>query len=229
VGYVVSVKRSALLAALADDVLGVWEPGEFCRVAVDGVDGAGKTSLADELAAELKRRGRSTVRVSVDGFHNDRVVRYRKGRDSPDGFFRDSYDYERFVSLVVRPFSSAGSGIYTPAIFDVDEERQLPPMSVQAPPGSILIADGIFLHRDELAAMWSYSIWLDVPFEVSVPRGAHRSQGSVSPDPADPANRRYVEGQRLYIQQCSPRTRATVVVDNSDLDDPFFLSRAGSP
>jgi uridine kinase len=225
VGYVLAVKRSALLAALAEDVLAVRRPGEFCRVGVDGVDGAGKTSLADELAVELKRRRVSTVRVSVDGFHNPRATRYRKGRNSPDGFFRDSYDYERFLSLVLRPFSVGGSGIFTPAIFNVDEERRLAPVSVQAPPGSILVVDGIFLHRDDLAALWDYSIWLEVPFEVSIPRGAQRAPGSLSPDPAHPANRRYVEGQRLYIQECSPCTRATVVVDNSDLDNPFFRSR----
>jgi uridine kinase len=50
------------------------------RVAIDGVDGAGKTHLADELAALLQELGRTTIRASVDGFHNPQAVRYQKGR-----------------------------------------------------------------------------------------------------------------------------------------------------
>src|SRR5712691_8489252 len=65
------------------------------RVGVDGVDGAGKTHFADELAELLKASGRSAIRASVDGFHNPKAVRYRRGRGSPEGFFHDSYDYDQ--------------------------------------------------------------------------------------------------------------------------------------
>jgi uridine kinase len=46
-------------------------------------------------------------------------------------------------------------------------------------------------------------------------------------DPTDPANRRYVDGQRLYLAACAPRERATVVVDNTDLAAPKLLVSAG--
>jgi uridine kinase len=82
-----------------------------------------------------------------------------------------------------------------------------------------------FLHRDELVGLWDFSIWLEVPFGVSVPRGAARGYGFGSPDPEAPSNRRYVEGQRLYIESCDPRSRATIVVDNSDLARPGRLVR----
>jgi uridine kinase len=35
--------------------------------------------------------------------------------------------------------------------------------------------------------------------------------------------RRYVDGQRLYLQHCDPRSRASVVVDNSDPDEPRVI------
>jgi len=63
------------------------------RVAIDGVDGSGKTTLADELVEPLRRAGRDVIRASVDGFHNPRVVRYTRGPDSPEGYFLDSFDY----------------------------------------------------------------------------------------------------------------------------------------
>jgi len=65
---------------------------DVLRVGIDGVDGAGKTTFADELAAALAPFGRPVIRAGVDGFHHPRAVRYRRGRESPEGFFRDSYD-----------------------------------------------------------------------------------------------------------------------------------------
>jgi uridine kinase len=61
-------------------------------------------------------------------------------------------------------------------------------------------------------------VFLDVPFEVSIPRGAARGYGH--PDPGHPSNQRYVEGQRRYLAECDPRARATMVLDNTDLDRP---------
>lgn len=61
-------------------------------------------------------------------------------------------------------------------------------------------------------------VFLDVPFEVSVPRMARRD--GTPPDPGHPAQVRYVDGQRLYLRACDPRGRADVVVDNSDLEAP---------
>jgi hypothetical protein len=56
------------------------------------------------------------------------------------------------------------------------------------------------------------------PFEISIPRGASRGYGD--PDPSAPSNRRYVEGQRLYLERCHPERHATIVIDNSVLAEP---------
>jgi uridine kinase len=206
--------RAELLSAIAGEVL----DGRAGRVAVDGVDGAGKTHFADELAAELTARGAAVVRASVDGFHHPREVRHRRGRGSPEGFFRDAFDYPRLVALLLEPLGPGGSGRFVRAVHDVHAESPLPVVTETAQPGAILVLDGIFTHRDELAGFWDYSVWLEVPFAVSVPRGAARGYGD--PDPAAAANRRYIEGQRIYLAECDPRSRATTVVDNTDLARP---------
>jgi len=36
---------------------------------------------------------------------------------------------------------------------------------------------------------------------------------------------RYVAGQRLYLTQCEPALRATIVVDNTDTDGPTVQAR----
>jgi uridine kinase len=86
-----------------------------------------------------------------------------------------------------------------------------------------VIVDGIFLHRDELRSYWDYSVWLEVPFEISIPRGAARDHGFGDADSAAASHRRSVEGQRSYITECDPAHKATVVVDNQVLSDPSFV------
>jgi uridine kinase len=76
--------RTAVLERVAAAVLALPAVGTV-RVGIDGVDGAGKTTFADELREALTPSGRPVIRATVDGFHNPKTVRYRRGRSSPEG------------------------------------------------------------------------------------------------------------------------------------------------
>jgi hypothetical protein len=104
-------ERSCLLRRVAELV--PTSTGKDCvRVGIDGVDGSGKTVFADELADVLKIRGRGVVQISVDDFHNVSAVRYRRGRSSPEGFWLDSFNYERLRADVLEPLGPGGSRRY---------------------------------------------------------------------------------------------------------------------
>ena len=89
----VSEKHEALLDRLADTIA-TLHPDRRIRVAIDGVDGAGKTMLADVLAPLVVAKGREVIRACVDDFHYPRASTIPRRRYSPDGFFLDSYDYD---------------------------------------------------------------------------------------------------------------------------------------
>ncbi|MBX0326618.1 hypothetical protein K2Z83_02840 [Oscillochloris sp. ZM17-4] len=93
----------------------------------------------------------------------------------------------------------------------------------QAAPGDILVCDGIFLHRPELRDSWDLSVFLEVSVATSVGRCAVRD-GS-PPDPQDPGQRRYVEGQQIYLRSCQPERHATFVVNNDALDAPYVVAQ----
>ena len=142
----------------------------YVRVAVDGPDGSGKTVFAEELVAAVRDLGRPAVRISLDDFHNVRAIRYRQGRESPEGFWQDSYNYQRFQRDVLEPFGPQGSGRYRPAAHDLLSDAVLKPEPRTATPGTVLVVDGLFLHRDEIAAAWDLSVFLDVPFGTTAKR-----------------------------------------------------------
>jgi len=185
----VTPARRAVLERVARAVLEL-PAANILQVAIDGVDGAGKTMFADELAEVLSPSGRPLIRAGVDAFHHPKPVRYRLGRHSPEGFYRDSYDYTALCRLLLDPLGPGGSGRFRRAIFDVDADLTVESPEEQAAPGSILLFDGIFLHRPE-----------------------HPQQASL----------RYSEGQAMYLRQCRPAERASMLIDNDDLAGPFIV------
>lgn len=201
------------------------EPGSIVRIGIDSVDGVGKTVFADMLARTIEAQGRPVIRASVDDFHNTREHRYRRGRNSPEGFYLDSYNYGELRKVLLDPLGPGGSGVYCAAIFDHLANSPVPMLWSSAEPRSVLVCDGIFLHRPELRDAWDLSIFLDAPFGVTIPRGAGRGPGSGSADVGAPSNQRYIEGQRLYLRENEPQRLANVVIDYSDFANPVFIAR----
>jgi uridine kinase len=195
-------------------------------VGIDGVEGAGKTTFADDLAVVLRECGIEVIRISLDDYLNPQSVRYAQGRTSPKGFFEDSYDYPKFVEEVLEPLGCQGSGRYRTAAYDLESESPVKSPWQVAPDNAVVIIDGMFLHRSAFCTgggrkAWDLSVWLDVPFEESY-RRLHQRLG-FSENPHDPSNARYYEGQLMYIQMCDPASKADIVIENAaphaDLDD----------
>jgi uridine kinase len=128
------------------------------RVAVDGVDAAGKSTLANGLATCIRRFGRPVIRASIDGFHNPRSIRYQRGALSADGFC-DSFDLTAIVNTLLAPLGPGGTRVYRTAIFDYRKDASLNRRLLRAEHGSILLFDGIFLSRpgtQELLGLYNF-------------------------------------------------------------------------
>ena len=218
--------RCELLRALALRISRV-EASHPVRVAIDGVDGAGKTTLADELVEAVAERGQPVIRASVDDFHHPAARRYRAGRESAEGYFRDSFDLEALQARLLGPLGPSGNRCFRPRAFDYRTDSRVEPPVQHAAVDSVLLFDGVFLLRPELHGAFELVIFLTVPFEVSVARMVSRDGA-----PADAGGSggllhdRYVGGQRIYLRECSPCERADVVVDNRDWRSPRIVRGA---
>ena len=205
-----------MLEQLAESIAAV-RLDQPTRVAIDGVDGSGKTTLADELVEPIRRAGREVIRASVDGFHHPRAVRYTRGPDSPEGYFLDSFDYATLKRELLDPLGSERDASFRTAAFDYRVDRAVESPRRVAARNAVLLFDGVFLLRPELQASWDLTVWLDVPFEITVGRAVARDSrgGGDAAITRGKYEQRYVPGQRLYLTQCRPQERADIVVDNS--------------
>ena len=165
--------RAAALEQLAASIAAL-RLNHPTRVAIDGVDGSGKTTMADELVEPIRRAGREVIRASVDGFHNPRAVRYVRGPDSPEGYFLDSFDYTAVKRELLEPLGSEGGGKFRTAVFGYRTDRAVESPRRAARRDAVLLFDGVFLSRPELQGSWDLTVWLDVPFEVTVERAVAR-------------------------------------------------------
>jgi uridine kinase len=165
------------------------------------------------------------IRASIDDFHREAAARYRRGRDSPEGYFHDSFDLPTLRARLLDPLGPGGSLRFRSKAFDYRSDRPVEPPEGVALPDTILLFDGVFLQRPELSGCFELTIFLDVPFEVTVARMVARDGGP--PGVEDPGNRRYVSGQRIYLADCRPRERANLVVDNRDLQQPHLVRDDG--
>ncbi len=214
------MERRKLVGELARAVAAI-ELGHPVRVAVDGVSVAGKTVLADELAGPVSDLGRPVIRGSVDGFHNPREIRHRRGAGSPEGYYRDSFDYEAMRSAFLGPLGPGGDLRYRTALFDFRTNSTVESPVLAADPSSVVIVDGIFLLREELKGHWDFSIFVEAGFDTTLARAETRDVELFGSSEAvrERYLARYIPGERMYLDLDRPRERADVVVVNDDPTD----------
>ena len=228
---VTSEQRDHVLDAVVDCVLDL--PGDRVLVGVDGRSGAGKSTFADEVSARLAAVGRAVVRSTTDSFHRPRVDRLRRGPTSGKGYFLDSHQLDVIVGELLEPFARGADRVQTAAF---DEPSDTPHAAwAEVPEEAVLVFDGLFLLRDELAAHWSLTVFLD----ADARRDREWLDFLTTDMPAGPSERareldarlrrarwpRYRDGWQRYLDAADPAARADLVVDNNDVAAPLLAHR----
>lgn len=218
--------RAELIRGLAGRIAAIERPHPV-RVAIDGVDAAGKTTLADELGDAIRVGGRPVIRATVDRFANPAAVRRRRGVASAEGYFHDSFNYPALIESLLAPLGPGGSLMFRRESFDILKDVSIDAPAERAAPNAVLLLDGIFLHRDEMRGHFEFSIFVKASFDVTVARAETRDLENWGTREAVRARyeQRYVPGQRLYLESVDPERLATVVIDNNDPAAPFEVER----
>jgi uridine kinase len=211
------MSRAALVARLVE-FISARRAAQPLRVAIDGPDAAGKSTLAAELAAVLA----GAIVVSIDGFHRPSGVRRRRGSLSAEGYYEDAYDYDAVVESVLAPLGPGGSRRYRTAVFDLRTDAAVDRPELLAADGAVLLFEGVFLLRRRLRDHWDLSVFVDVSPDEALRRALVRDVDLFGdPDLIRERYRlRYQPAQRLYRADADPIAHADVVIDNDDPSRP---------
>ncbi|MDD0818513.1 hypothetical protein [Bacillus cereus] len=195
------------------------------KVGVSGITASGKTTFANELAEEIKKRGLPVTRASIDDFHNPRLIRYAQGKESAKGYYEDAHDYTAFKERLLKPLGPNGNLQYETISHNLITDIPVYNTPIFAQPNMVLIVDGTFLFKKDVAHLFDYKIFVDTDFELARKRGAKRETeafGSYKEAEKMFLNR-YHAACKMYIEEHNPKDCADVVFRNSDLAKPELI------
>ena len=218
--------RGDLLGRVAEAV-GAVANGHPTRVALDGVPAAGKTTLADELAVVLRDRGREVIRGTIEDFLTPRSLRYRRGEESAEGCYHDSFDFDALHRVLLDPLGPDGDRRFWHAVYDKVTDTALSEPVMTASADAVLLFDGVFLMRPELIDRWDLRIFVSAAFEKTLDRARTRDQSpSRSATEVERRyRRRYLPSQQFYFDTIRPTDHADIIVHNDDPQHPAWEAR----
>ncbi len=205
---------SISLEEVAGDIIARAGSAKRFLVAIAGPPGAGKSTLADNVAKALKARGESAEVLPMDGFHMDNAVLIEKGLLKRKGV-PESFDVRAFLDIV-RAVRAADQEVLVP-VFDRSREIAIASARIVSPDHRFIVVEGNYLLFSqgkwaELEGMFDYSVMLAPPMEVLEERLWARWKGY---DLDDEASRAKVYGNdlpngRLILENRRP---ADVTID----------------
>ena len=171
-------------------------------VAVDGLDGSGKSRFAVSLAAALSASGRPASLLHVDDFRRPTDF----SQLAPEA--EAALYYERYFD-----FAAVGEALSAWAEAEAD--------------GAVLILEGVMLLRAALPPGTPLIV-----LEVSAAEARRRilardqAKGRTPEEIAGRIDRRYFPAQARYRAACDPLGLADLVIDNEDWAHPRVVRRS---
>ncbi len=189
------------------------------RIAINGIEGTGKTVFAGKLTEYLNGRSIIAIQVSIDGFHFNKEARYKQGRDSGKGYYEDSYDAMAFVEKVLKS-SQFVIPHYTKATHDLETDEYLELEVTEIDKDTVLITDGAYLFKPSYKEYWDLKVYLKTSFEIAMGRGIERDENSLGGFKLakEMYESRYHEASRIYLTENNPEDVADIIIDNSDFN-----------
>ncbi|MBB4567442.1 nucleoside triphosphate hydrolase [Rhizobium leucaenae] len=170
---------SSVLEGIADEIIGRAAGAKRFLVAIAGPPGAGKSTLADNMAKALIAKGESAEVLPMDGFHMDNAVLIEKGLLKRKGV-PESFDVRAFLDIV-KAVRAADQEVLVP-VFDRSREIAIASARIVSPDHRFIVIEGNYLLFNqgkwaELEGMFDYSIMLAPPMEVLEQRLWERWRG----------------------------------------------------
>jgi HAD superfamily hydrolase (TIGR01549 family) len=182
---------------------------------ISGIDGSGKTVFTEALARYLNESNRKVQVIRLDDFHNPREVRYA-GEDQGDNYYNRSFNTRKIIDKLLVPARRQGKHNERLTLLDLNTDKFEVEKEFSFDGDTIVLFEGVFLFREELAPYIDYKIFLDIPFEESKKRAKGRDPEAI----IKKYDEKYLPAQAKYLEEYPPGKVADIVIDNTDREYP---------
>ncbi|EJV65142.1 MULTISPECIES: uridine kinase family protein [Bacillus] len=171
-------------------------------IGIDGCGGAGKSTLANKIKSKF-----STVTiVHMDDFYlpssqiiNEHPMNKSIGAD---------FDWKRLLQEVLDPISNGIEGCYKRYDWETDSLAE----THTVPAIGIVIIEGVYAARQELAEMYDLKIWVNCPRETRIKRGIARDGETAR----DMWENNWMVAEDMYVESHKPHEFADFIIDGTN-------------
>lgn len=195
-------------------------------VAIDGLSGAGKTTLTKEIKRELNNQN---VEVSI--FHiDDHIVesseRYKTGYEEWYEYYYLQWDIELLKKRLFEKLHNDFNNIRLPFYNNSADRNVMKQISVES--DCIVLIEGIFLQRKEWKEFFDLTIFIECPSELRYDRALNRDLyiGDYQERLAK-YKRRYWPGEDHYLTTENPVVNADIVFNPNNFNGGAGEERGG--
>ncbi|WP_144510808.1 AAA family ATPase [Bacillus sp. FJAT-22090] len=180
-------------------------------VGIDGLSGAGKTTITETITKELTAEGYKVVVIHIDDLIVEQAKRYSTGH--PEWY---EYYYLQWDALDIKEnlFEAVHQKLDQLHLKYYDKERdQRYWKDINLAQCNIILIEGIFLQRIEWSAFFDCMIYLDCPKEMRYERVLLRDTyiGDMN-ERLKKYERRYWMGEDYYVKERNPIQNSDMVV-----------------
>ena len=189
-------------------------------VGINGIDTSGKTMFTEALAEYLTAANRKVQVINLDDFHNPREVRYAADNPAKDYYHR-SFNIQSIIEKLLEPARNKREHSVILKLLDLYTDKFAIDREYSFSPDTIVLFEGVFLFRKELADYINLKVFLEIPFEESKRRASARDPEAV----LEKYDTKYLPAQAEYLKKYPPDDVADIIIDNTNWEYPRVKSR----
>jgi hypothetical protein len=212
-----------LVDVAVDQAADARAAGHGLRLGIDAPVTQDGRALADAVAEALAGRGLPVARVRQDGFLRPRSLRLELGADDPDAAFERWYDDSGLRREVLDPLGPGGGMTWVESLWDAEADRASRAPRRPAAPGTVVVLDGRFLLRWELA----HAVDLVVHLQTSTAAQSRRIADGVERERLLPSWQRYLD-ETDPVGRVLSGAAPGFVVRHEDPRHPALVQRAAA-
>ncbi|TPV42305.1 uridine kinase family protein [Bacillus dicomae] len=171
-------------------------------IGIDGCGGAGKSTLVNKIKSNF-----STVTiVHMDDFYlpSTKIVNENPTNKSIGADF----DWKRLLQEVLDPISNGVEGCYKRYDWETDSLVE----SLIVPANGIVIIEGVYATRQELAEVYDLKIWVNCTRETRIKRGIARDGKAAR----DMWENNWMIAEDMYVESHKPHEFADFIIDSTN-------------
>ena len=161
-------------------------------IGINGIDCAGKTTLAKDLSGQLEQSGIKNKIFHIDDF-NDPKVEKETYRAFASGNWNEN-DFDRYYESII----------------DFQKAREA--VEKAAAKNEIVIVEGIFIFHPKLKITFNYRIYLEVDASVALARFEQRRRLQGDARPVEIFEDIWVRAHNKYVSEVDPRQISDLII-----------------